>query len=558
MRLTLEDIKRIIIERPNKDLVDAGIKKNKHLRMHMYGHKLENFFSQIEGFEDKPLTELRTKYAKSNKHLFSWLFSPVSKIYTANGGSLYLNLPEQKNKKAFGIISNVRNGMSARKWTENNWQPHNLDDPFGLLYMEVSPEGYCYPTYKAITSVHDYQPSGSMLDYVAFVVSDAEKKRDGFKRDDKLYRVVDDYYDYYVKRVDDEVEILYAYTFPHTFGHVPAMRNSDLVDPDNEGGVLSFADDIIELADEYLLKGSIKITHEFLHAYPKYWEYADDCEECKGTGRIDAKTCKECAGSGKAQTIKVSRAKLLGWPQDKDTPQVTPHVGGYIEPSETYHKMATAEMELLKNSMYSVIWGTEGRNRVQTGLESNGQEVKTATEVIEDLAPLHKKLAVMSAQAEKRIKFIIDHVVMVEVEPKYEGSSVNLGRRYLTESPDTIWKRYEEAKKSEASVDLLNELYIEYLESKYSGDPMSMDILQKLMQVQPFFHFTIDKVRQLGASEQDYKAKLYYSEWLSVEMDDSKLIVMDVKALRQSLYDFAGGKELFVQEPDKKTEGIAA
>jgi hypothetical protein len=88
----------------------------------------------------------------------------------------------------------------------------------------------------------------------------------------------------WLKRDDKTVIILNNFTLPNYFMQVPALINSDLPDPNTDGLMISVFDQILELAESFLLKGSIKVTHDFLHAFPKYWQYASDCNDCRGTG----------------------------------------------------------------------------------------------------------------------------------------------------------------------------------------------------------------------------------------------------------------------------------
>jgi hypothetical protein len=544
-----QEIKEILLTNPNKKLIADATAKSKQYRMHMYGTSMESYLATIQGFEEQPMRDLRVKYSRSNKDLFSRLGRPIDKVFSAHGGSTYYYLPDSQNKMALAIAGNVRSGFSLTRWMESYWRPHFLDDPNGCIFLEVGdgnyfPMGKGYPTYKSITSIYDYSPVGSMLDYISFHVDEATKKAAGIDPKKKVYRLVDDAFDYYVEVKGKQIIFLDDHVFPNYYMVVPAILNSDIIDPNHDGLRLSLYDDIVELADEYLLKGSIRITHDFLHAFPKYWEYADDCDKCGGTGSVNAKDCPDCKGKGKSLMTKVSRPKLLNWPETKDDPQVAPNVAGYVEPSEVYYNISTSDLSLLDDTMNFTVWGANSRKRT-TGVStnSNGEQEKTATEIIENLQPQNDRLHPISECAESRMKFIMDSIIRLEIKPDYKGASINLGRRYLTENPDTIWKRYVDAKSSGASVSLLDELYQEYIENKYSGDPVSMEIMLKLMRVEPFVHMTISEMKALVLPEQDYLAKLYYSEWYNT-VEDGLVLGSSVEELRKSLYEYISDKEL--------------
>lgn len=494
----------------------------------------------IKGFETDALRELRVKYAVSNKDLFSRLGRPIDKVFSAKGGSTYYNMSDNLNRMALQLCLDVRDGYSARTWVEHYWKPHFLDDPCGMLYMEVG-EGKVYPTYKSIASVYDYQPKGVHLDYVVFYVAEADKLQAGLKPEDKIYRVCDDAYDYYVKMEGEKMSILQEHTFPNYFGKVPGIINSDITDPQWEGSYKSVYDDIIEIAEQYLLKGSVKITHDFLHGFPKYWEYADACGECQGDGLVNGSKCTSCKGTGKALMVSPSQAKILTPPASNDDPVYTPNVAGYVEPSKIYHEIAIADRNELQDVMEYTLWGHVARQNT-SGARMNA-EGKTATEAISEMQATIDRLHPISESAEKRIKFVTDHVVKLHLRKDYEGASINLGRRYVLETADETWRRYVDAKTAWAPQTLLDELLNEYVENKYSGDPIGLAIAQKLMLVEPFVHKSAEEVQKLGANAEDYAAKLYYGEWLATT-SDADLLKMPLATLKKSLYKYAAQKSM--------------
>lgn len=561
MILEHNQLKDIVLNNPNQALVLAGVKKNKRLRMHMYGEGLDTHLEVIKGFEKDWVKELRVKYTRSNKDLFSRLGRPEDKVYSARGGSIYYNLPEAQEKKARLLATDVRDGYSIREWIENFWRPHYKDDPCGVLFLELLPQqqavlakqqgrSFVYPTYKSIQCIHDYQPKGVALDYISFKIEKAEKKAAGLKEEDQIFRVVDDAFDYYVKAVNNDIVILWDLTIKNFFGQVPGMINSDFIDPDMENSFLSLFDDVVGLADEFLRKGSIKVTHDFLHGFPKYSEFADDCGECKGTGFQDAEKCPTCKGTGKSAMVRVSDIKLLTWPQDKDQPIIKPtEVGGYIEPSKNYYEIATADLSLLEEYMTLTLWGTKSKLRTDgMAMGSNG-DAKTATEIMDEVKPQADRLIPISKMVEKRIKFILDAVIRLQVAMNYPGSSVNTGRRYMLEGPDAIWEKYADSRLKGVAISALDDLLVEYYEAKFTSDPVKLAIQLKLMKVEPFVHFKIGEVQMFKPGPEDYKAKLYFGEWLS-EQNDGMILSQDITTLKQSLYEYAGKKQIVEDKPE--------
>lgn len=562
MVTTEADIKHIILKNPNKVLVDTGKKYNKEMRKHFYGEHLEASLTTIEGMEKEAMRSLRVKYANSNKDPFSRLSRPIDKVFSARGGSIYYNLPEAQEKKARQLSMDIKGGRSIKKWIESFWRAHYLDDPYGITFMEIAQEkaarllyaqgkSFVYPTYKSIQCIYDYLPNGSKLEYVVFNVSLADKLTIGFKPEDKIFRLVDDAMDYYIQQNDAEnITILKDHSFPNLFMYVPGRINSDIPDPNIENGHLSLFNDILELANTFLLKGSIKLTHEFLFAFPKYWEYADDCKKCAGTGYDGSELCKECKGSKKSIMSKVSDAKILTWPTDKDTPVVAPNVAGFVSPDKTYWEISTNDLQLLEDLMNYTIWGASNISKTKdVGSDMGTDAPKTATEINAEIKPQSDRLAPVSECAENLHKFILDSIIQIQVTQNYSGSSVNYGKRYIVESPDVLWDKYSKARKDGAAVSILDDLLLEYYEAKYNSDPVKLAIQAKLMSVEPFVHLTVAQLKTLEAGEDAYKAKLYFSEWLS-KQSQAFILSKNADELRALMYTETGLNTL--AEPPKQ------
>jgi len=565
MILTPEQITSIIKNNPNKSLVTACKQYNNKMRVHFYGTNQDSY-SQLEtinGFEKPTLRELRVKWAKSNKDLMNRIARPIDKVFSARGGSLYYNLPEAEDKRARAYSMDVKSGYSIKDWLQNFWKTHYLDDPGGMIFNEIAtPEqaqllkargkSITYPTYKSIQSVYDYLPNGANLEYVIFTVDQKEKALNGLKPEDIIYRVVDDSFDYFVRWESDKATILQDFSFPNLFMKVPAILNSDIPNPNVEGMMISLFDEILELADNFLLYGSIKLTHDFMHAFPKYWEYADNCVKCNGTGHFEANQCPDCKGTGKNLMTKVSDMKLLSYPQDKDSPVVTPNVAGYVEPSEIYQQIAEGKIKLLEDLMTFTIWGsapqekTQGMATTGTASGSTGQ-TKTATEIMNDIKPQSDRLSPISESAEKRHKFILDSVVMININQNYQGASVNYGKRYMIESPDTLWEKYSDARIKGAAYSVLDDLLLEYYEAKYNSDPIKLAIQTKLMKVEPFVHYTASQLQPLNATPEDYAAKLYFGEWLST-LNEAMILSFSTEELKKQLTEATKDK-VFTPEP---------
>jgi hypothetical protein len=559
MILSSEQLTKVIIENPNRDKVRSAREYNDLLRKHMYGDGLETSLTKIPGFEKQEIRDARAKYARSNKDLFSRLSRPIDKVFSAKGGSIYYNLAESQEKQARRLADSLVGGMSLRKWMEVHWRPHFLDDPAGLILVEILPQreailakqqnrSFVFPVYLRSKQVYDYLFNGTICEYLAVAVDKRQNASYGFDDNADLYRVIDDAYDYIVRRHDQSVEIVQQHTYPNIFRKVPAISNSDFQDPEGKKVFVSLFDDIIGLADDFLLDGSIKRVHKFMHGFPKYAEFADMCPTCNGSMLVEGEDCPSCKGSGRMAMVTPSSMKLLIYPE-KDEPVITPdQVAAYISPDKTYFEISAGEMLDLENAMSVTVWGTPSRLKT-AGMSANGNgDIKTATEIVDELKPQSDRLLPISEAAERREKFILDLLILVQVNNNYGGCNLSYGRRYMIEGADAIWEKYSNARTKGAPQNVLDTLLSEYYESNYQSDPMALAIAQKLMYVEPFVHMTVQQLKALDADPTDYLCKLYFSEWLAL-VNDAMLLVYSVEELKNQLKAFVADKKPLEPKP---------
>lgn len=558
--LTDDQLLQIIKSNPNKKLIEFGKDQHKTARLHFYGVGLEDHLPQIKGFEDSMMADLRLKYALSNKDLFARLYKPIKKVFTARGGSSYYNLGDELNAQAVSLEKMVRRGFTCKKWVESNWCRHAIDDPMGVIFIEIDKNGKAYPTYKTIDNIFDYQLSGTGLDWIVWkLTADQRKDVPGLKPEDVVFRVVDDVEDKYVKLTDggNRLEVVMEFSYINYFQFVPAIINSFIPNPDGDG-FISFFDSVFDLADLFLTETSIKITNMFRHGFPKYFEFADDCVECRGTGKLNGVYHKDCLGTGKRVMFKPSDVKALEYPT-KDNPLPASFVpGGYIQPSKIFYEIISQELEGIEQKIQKTIWDAKPTTKLQSGmgLSSSPNGTVTATEVMDNRQPQLDQLNEIADAAESRDKFIMDCLITINLDqPTYideGGCSKNYGRRYLIEEPDALLQKYRDARKENISATLLYDLYDQYLEAKYQSDPESLNLKKKLMKVEPFMHYTLSELKLNGATPEDIRLKQYYGDWL-VSLSSDFLFSASVQELIANRDKFVALKPLPVVEPTEST-----
>lgn len=526
MPLSDAEILDIAIKRPHKKVIDEAQTYTAKLMMHIKGINLDLYIEKINSFEKQDIINIRKKYAVSNKHLFSRINRPKDKVFSAKGGSVFYNVGDAATSALTDYMGNIVFGYTIKQWLKVFWLPAVGYDPMGMVFIEVGPLGNAYPTYKSINDVFEYQPNGRNLDYVFLKVdpriSVAMQNQAGAAG--AVYRVVDDTFDKIVIISANQLTTVQSETYPNYFGKVPATLISNIYDP-LRGFWISDQDDVVELADQYLREGSVKNIFKNYFGFPQAWEYSAECQECKGVGRLEGEICSYCKGSGVKSRTDPSETLRIPVPQTKDDPILAPDVKGYITPDiEGWDKM-NEEQEMLECLMFHTLWGAKQ-------VDPDGK-TETATGKFIDAQPVMERLCEYSDATEMMETFITDLVGMKLIGKTYKGASITYGKRYLIETPDELWKKYQDARDNGAPTAILDDLLNDYLQSRYSANAMELQKQLKFVAIEPSPHITIAEMGLFPQFPPDIMLKkIYFQEWKWTKTDQ-EIIGGTIEALQQ-------------------------
>jgi len=489
-----------------------------HVRMnvHINGKHTAAYLKTIDNIENPQQLALRKKFLTTNRHLFTNLSRPIDKVFSAKGGGNIYNLnTEAKEANLRGRLSNVRHGKPINKWIKDIQANKYYTDAAGLVFFEWTKDK-TYPTIKSIKSIQNYESDGRELEWLLF--KPVNEIVGGKETGNKLYRFVDDKFDYLIKESNGQFNVLEDDTFKNPFKKVPAIINSDIVNSDLTYNESPF-EVVVSLADHYLRTGSIKNLNEFLHGYPIFWRYLADCPTCKGSGQLDAKDCPKCNGTGKNLSKDITDIINLARPEGDDV-VIAPDVAGYVTPDiESWEQMRTEQSSIWDLTELTV-WGSKMIK------DANNE---TATAAFLNIQPVNDRLNGFSDAFEDMEKKMTDLIGVFYLKV-YKGSSISYGRRYLVESPDVIWKKYEEAREKGVSKVALDCLLIQFYQSEYSNDIINLAIAQKSIKLEPFIHKTDEELVALPVTDEDKKAKIYFNEWFKT-VTELKLLSQDTQKL---------------------------
>ena len=551
--MVLSDIQiKKYIQNPQNNNISVFVKKHNLLNMFSTGKGLDGYLQKIQGLETDSKLKLRRRFARSTKDVVNKILRPTDKVYSAKGGSFEIGIKNKIQKEEFiESMGNIAEGMSKRLWLETYALDAYHVDPNGIIFVEVPKEGdkhsMPYPTFKSITSIHDYMTSGQDIKYVIFNPT-VYVSEHGLEK--KVYRVVDDEKDalYYIENEDLKIysnvnEIGYI---TNSSGSVPAFVVSNIIDK-NTGGKYSMLDPITELLSEYIHDTSIKSIYKFLHGYPFFWRFIADCRACKGEGYVDdgnggTKSCSVCGGTGKNMKKDVSDTFDLTIPLDREDSiiDVAKTPAGYVEPSVASWKQMTEEQKFMVDIMVKSYWGTSLDDRFDR---------ETAQGRVIDTQPIADKLNKYADWAEVVDKRLTDIIGKIKYKDNYGKSDVFYGRRFLIESSDHIWRKLTLAIKDGAPEAALTQVLIQYYHSEYQNDVVMLERALKLLKIEPYPFYTLDTLNGIATNSQKQR-KLAFSAWSRQRFDMSK----DIEFLKKDFDKFAKEQEQteVLPEPQKK------
>jgi hypothetical protein len=230
-------------------------------------------------------------------------------------------------------------------------------------------------------------------------------------------------------------------------------------------------------------------------------------------------TCPSCDGTGNSLRKDVTDVIALRPPTDSADPKIAPDIAGYVQPDlETWREMRV-EMDWLWQQMHFTIWGT-----------SYKRDQETATATFIDAQPVNDRLSQFSEAFEDMEQKMTELAYLFYTQSAND-ISINWGKRFMIEPPDSIWRKYESAREKGSPKTTLDYLLSQFYQSEYANDNQSLVTANKRMMLEPFIHLTDKEVKDLGIVGYDLTAKLYFSDWIK-NLPDGYVFITDIKKLR--------------------------
>lgn len=481
----------------------------------------ENFhkelITRIEKIESEDRAKSRKKYSKDIRDLFNRVMQPRTSVFNAPGGSVHNEITSESVKEKLAeVLKHFKGQKSIKKYLSENFFKLEDTDPNGLIFLEYNEDIDIFPTYKSINDIRFYISDGQLCRILLF--EPVEKKvgnRIWFE-----WRVIDGEKDYTIKQDGQTFTLIEEKTFEHPFGNVPAVILSDIQKMGTETRITPLFP-IVELSKDYARDKSIRTIYKFQHGFPRHWRYDAPCRRCQGTGKTGEDDCKICTGTGSLRTTDITDTTVLAFPRE-DEPIVTPNLEGFVSPDlETWARM-NEDLKDNEELIDATMWGTrrikKSTNETATGRFIDIQQVHNS------LQPFTDNVEWVTNQLIKWVEFWINGMPKDAQEFK-----IVYGRMYIVESSDIILERYTESRAKGDNNTILDKLLDEYILSKYQNDPVTLEMMQKKRELEPYIHDTTKDVNDWFGSKEAEKKVLFPKFW--EQTDTSK----DIKTLQTAL-----------------------
>jgi hypothetical protein len=570
MNATWEQVQAIVLNNPNKKIIEKGRETANKLMLHVHGVGMDQAIKLCDYFASGDMYKIQKQYAISNVDMFARLLQQEDMVFNARGGSTNFNLNTDETTQLNNILSNVEYGMNLRKWVKTFALQAYRCDPMGIIFIEVEAaevtdtdfnEPRCYPTYKSIFSIYDYETTGRQLEYVCFQLIVEDALEFGIIDEDLLkmqpdqqsqyFRFIDDKKDLIVQMHDKNVTLVtnisQANPLPMKFKKTPAFVVSDLITFNDPSCFYSPLYPVVELADTFLQDRSIRDLQKKFHGFAKAVEPLVTCGTCVGSKTLNGNNCPDCTPAGGQPTgykLKTKVSDVMRFPLDilENSNFDFNKIFGYVTPNiASWNKQDTslADIEELAEMTY---WGTIRMRRAQPGA-GKVQEPRTAFEVDTNSQPKEARLNTTADWAEGTETMIACLMAEYWFPDTFKTGNINYGRDYVLKTPEELMGAYQDMRTKGAPDFCLDEALEKYYLAKYQNNPIQLQKYLKMLNVEPFPHLTIVNAKLVVTNFEDFNSKLYFGEW-SDTIPDSKWLQTPAATLIQQLKVYVSAKGL--------------
>lgn len=565
MALNLKQIQQALLKPSKKQVINKAINMQRRLRFHSETNLVISdinqpttiFLDWVKGLlpKDKYNTFLQLfKFPLSSTSVVEEVYRELERVfYSRNSSSAYQFTDSELADDWAGYRREKLNEPEI--WKTEGWKRMQVS-PNSILVVDLPeaqntsrPEPYFY--WLEIDAVIDYESKDSLsFEWLIF-------KQPGNKI------AVFDNESIQVFQLNDKNEIITPalVDVKHDLGYCPARFFwSSFLNESNKDLKKNPLTKELSNLDWYLFFGLSKQHLDLYAPYPIYSAYEADCDfennetgdYCDGgflrnsdgnykmlaNGSIERCPCcseKRIAGPGSFIEVPVP-SRDEGVSDMRNPVQIT-----QIDKDSLDYN--TKECERLKNEIIISVIGSGGT--------VSEKEAINETQVAANFESKTAALTALKVNFEAAQKFIEDTICKLRYGNAFLSSSIDWGTEFYVFTVKELYAKYEQAKNSGALTSELDAIAQQICEVEYRNNPLIMQRMLILRQLEPYPHKTQDEILDLFSegllSEEQVKLKVHFSSLIDrfereniniVEFASNKTLRDKIEIINNKLLDY--------------------
>lgn len=531
MALDLNQIKQILQKPTKRQVIQKAANMQKRLRFHTETNIAVSDINQPTALF---LDWVRNLLPKDKYNIFLQLFKfPLSTpavvedvyrelervFYSRNSSSSYQFTDSELAEDWADYRKNKLNEPDI--WKTVGWKKMQVSINSILVVdlpqvqMSARPEPYFY--WLEIEDVIDYE-----------IVNDTEFKWIVFRQPNRRIAAFDDtYIRVYQLNEKNEIASLVSEA-THNLGHCPArfFWSTQLNEKNKDLKKNPISKELSNL--DWYLFFSISKQHLDLYApYPIYSAYAADCnfennetgDYCDGGFLRNSSGEYKILNDGTVEKCPCCSEKRIAGPGSFLEVPIPNQAEGIVDMRNPV-QITTIDKDSLT---YNVEECVRLRNDIIVSIAGSGGTVseKEAINETQVAANFESKTSVLNAlktNFELAQKFVEDTICRFRYGSDFISSSISWGTEFYVFTVKELYNKYEQAKTNGASESELDAITQQILEVEYRNNPLVLQRMLILKQLEPYPHKTLDEVLKL------HEKKLLNENYVKLKINFSTLV----------------------------------
>lgn len=533
MGLELNQIKQILQKPSKRQVIQKAVNMQRRLRFHT---ETNIAISDINQPTTVFLDWVKRLLPKDKYNIFLQLFKfplPTPAVVE----DVYRELERVFYSRNSSSSYQFTDSELAEDWSQ--YKKNNLNEPemwktIGWKRMQVSPNSILVVDLPQVQTSLRPEPYfywleiDAVIDYQTFRLDENQFEWLIFKQPEHRIAVFDDTsIRVYQLNEKDEIQSLIT-DVKHDLGYCPArfFWSTQLNEKNKDLKKNPITKEISNL--DWYLFFSISKQHLDLYApYPIYSAYEADCnfennetgDYCDGGFLRNAKGEYKVLNDGTLEKCPCCSEKRIAGPGsflEVPIPNQTEGVADMRNPVQ----ITTIDKDSLD---YNVSECARLKNEIVISVVGSGGTVseKEAINETQVTANFESKTSVLNAlktNFELAQKFIEDTVCKLRYGNAFISSSVNWGTEFYVFTVTELYSKYKQAKDNGASNSELDAISQQILEVEYRNNPLVLQRMLILKQLEPYPHKTLDEVLKL------YEKKLIDEKLVKLKINFSTLV----------------------------------